>query len=127
MSFYDLPIEEQNEARKRIQMIIGKKEDAIHEGMSRDQRIKARFDYDKMFEKMAKVYVKHGERALAMQYTDTGAIKKGTTPNGKQWVLCGNCGWSERSRYCGSLYIEGMGTIFTSGTLAKAFEYILEN
>lgn len=124
MKFYELPVEERIEISERIRGIIGKKEDCIREGMSNSERIKARFDYDKQFEKLANVYVKHGEKALAAHFTDYGSYKVGVTASGKKWILDGNNGYTERSRYCGTLTIEGEGTIFTSGTLSRAFEYI---
>ena len=125
MRFYDMPVEEQVKGRQMIRNIIGNKEDWVKPDMSLSKKIKARADYDKLFDKLAKVYAEHGDKALAMQYTSNGAFKEGTTPNGKRWVLEMNSGWTERSRHCGTLTIEGEGTIFTSGTIAKAFEYIL--
>ena len=125
MRFYDMAIEEQVKGRQMIRNIIGNKEDWVKPDMSLSKKIKARADYDKLFDKLAKVYAEHGDKALAMEYTSNGAFKEGTTPNGKKWVLEMNSGWTERSRHCGTLTIEGEGTIFTSGTIAKAFEYIL--
>lgn len=128
MTFYQLPVEEQTRVREMIQKIIGRKEDQITEDMSRDTRIKVRFAYDKLFEKLAKVWANYGDKALALNYTDKGAVKEGVTPNGKKWVFyMNNFGWTDRSHHCGSLYIEGMGCLFTSGTMARAFERILEN
>ena len=127
MTIYDLKNEERIELTKKIRGIIGNKDSWVHEGMDTSQRIKARFDYDKLFEKLSKVWLQYGDKALAMNYTDLGSRKKGITPNGKTWILDMNCGWTERSRHCGTLYIEGEGTIFTSGTIAKAFEYIFNN
>lgn len=124
MKFYELPVEERAEITKRIQAIIGKKDDCIREGMSNSQKIKARFDYDKQFEKLADVYVRHGGKALAANFTDYGSYKIGATASGKKWILYSNNGYTERSRYCGTLAIDGEGTIFTSGTLSRAFEYI---
>lgn len=51
----------------------------------------------------------------------------GVTKNGKRFEWYGNNGFCERSRYCGSLWIEGIGTVFTSGTIAKAVEYVINN
>ena len=125
MRFYDMTLEEQNKGRQMIENIIGSQGDWIKPDMDCSKRIKARASYDKLFDKLAKVYAEHGDKALAMEYTSNGAFKEGTTPNGKKWVLVMNSGWTERSRHCGTLTIEGEGTIFTSGTIAKAFEYIL--
>lgn len=126
MTLYDLDIEKRLEITGRIQMIIGKKEDWITPNMDTGDRIKARMDYDKLFEKLAKIWVKYGDKALAMAFTDHGGYKVGVTPNGKKWTLDMNGGWTTRSRHCGTLRIDGE-CIYTSGTLAKAFEYILEN
>jgi hypothetical protein len=124
MTFAELTREERQEITQRIQAIIGKKEESIREGMSISERVKARSDYDKQFDKLAKIYVQYGAEALACNFEDCGAFKKGVTTQGKKWSLEMNGGYTQRSRYCGSLYIEGEGMIFTSGTLAKAFEYI---
>lgn len=127
MTIYDLPKEERMRVTEMIRKIIGKREDSIKEGMSNSERIKARFEYDKLFEKLAKVWVNHGDRALAMNYTWYGSYGEGVTPNGKKWIFeMNNFGWTQRCHHCGSLYIEGEGTVFTSGTLARAFERILE-
>ena len=125
MGFYDMTIEEQNRGRQMIANIIGKKNDWVKPDMNLEKRIAARAEYDRLFDKLAKIYAKYGDKALAMQYTDKGGHKEGTTPNGKRWQLVMNWGMTARSRHCGTLYIEGEGIIFTSGTIAKAFEYIL--
>lgn len=127
MTFSELTVEERINLNKKIEIIIGTKESWVHEGMDTSQRIEARFAYDKLKEKLQKVFLKYGDKALAMNFMDYGGYKKGITPGGKRWVLDMNSGWTARSRHCGSLYIEGQGNIFTSGTLAKAFEYIMNN
>lgn len=127
MTIYDLPNEQRIEITKKICNIIGEQNSWITDNMSLSQRIEARENWRKLFEKLAKVWVKYGDKALAMNYTDKGSLKIGTTPSGKKWALEMNNGWTMRSRHCGALYIEGEGTVFTSGTLARAFERILEN
>lgn len=120
--------EERAELRKKIENIIGRKEDCVNDNMDRSDRITARTNYDKLYEKLTKIWLEHGDRALAMNYTNKGTWVEGTTPDGKKWVFSLNSfGWTQRCHHCGSLYIEGQGTIFTSGTLARAFERILEN
>ena len=126
MTFAELPREERTEIRERIEAIIGKKDDCVKDGMDISQRIKARSQYDKTFERMAKVYIKHGAKALSLHFKDEGWRKSGVTPNGKKWALEMNNGMTDRSRYCGTLWIDGEA-IFTSGTLDKSFEYILNN
>lgn len=50
----------------------------------------------------------------------------GTTPNGKRFVIYINNGWTERSRYCYTLMING-DCLFTSGTFHKAYSYLMKN
>lgn len=126
MKFYEMDAENRAKVTKMIQVIIGTKEDAVKGIESLSERINRRGQYNKQFDKLVKVYEKSGEKALAMNYMDCGAIKKGTTPNGNNWVLEMNNGYTARSRYCGTLYINNK-CIYTSGTVAKAFEYILNN
>ncbi len=127
MTIYDLPNEERIRITRMIEKIIGTKKDAVNDKMSRSERITAYANYDKLFDKLAKVWVEHGDKALAMNYTWRGSRGEGVTPNGKKWIFDMNSfGWTQRAHHCGSLYIEGEGTIFTSGTLARAFERILE-
>ena len=128
MTFAELSLEERIRVTEMIQKIIGKKEDVIKDGMSTSDRIKAREAYSKLFDKLTKVWMKGGDKALSLTYTWEGSYGYGVTPNGKKWVFNMNSfGWTQRSHHCGSLSIEGQGTIFTSGTLARAFERILEN
>lgn len=128
MTFAELTIEERVKVTEMIQKIIGKKEDATTEKMTRSDRIKARENYNKLFDKLTKVWMNGGDRALALTYTWTGSSCHGVTPEGKNWVFVMNSfGWTQRSHHCGSLYIEGIGNIFTSGTIARAFERILKN
>lgn len=63
-----------------------------------------------------------------IEFTKCGsAWKQGFTKAGKKFVLEGNCGMTMRSRKCFTLTIEGIGCVFTSGTLEAAVEYILNN
>lgn len=120
-------VEERIEMRKRVEAIIGTEEQAKATARDLSERIQKGFQYKKQFEKLAKVFWEHGDKALAMVYTQQGRRFKGVTASGKRWTLDGNCGWTERSRYCGTLYIEGEGVIFTSGRLDRVFDYILNN
>lgn len=126
MTFAELPYEERQMVTERIRGIIGTKEECIRDGMDLAERIKARKKYDDTFQRLAKIYITHGIKALSMAYTNEGWRKWGMTPNGKKWVLEMNNGLEERSRYCGTLWIDGE-MIFTSGRIEKAFEYILNN
>lgn len=127
MTFWELDMDTRMEVTRRIQVIIGKKEEWVKEDMDRSQRINARFEYDKLFEKMAKIWMKYGDKALATQFKQEGRWAEGITASGKFWRLIPNSfGYTSRSRHCGTLVIDGE-TIFTSGTIAKAFEYILNS
>ena len=44
----------------------------------------------------------------------------GKTPNGKSFMIYGNCGWTDRSRHCFTLNIDGQ-TIFTSGEFWRCY------
>lgn len=114
---------------ERIDAMIGSYIDfnqSIKE-MDLSNKITARDKYNKLREKLFKIAEKNGEKALTLTMIQNGNTASGITANGKKFVWTINYGYSIRSRYCGSLYIEGIGTVFTSGTVAKAFEYILNN
>lgn len=49
----------------------------------------------------------------------------GTTPNGKRFVVYINNGWTDRSRHCYTLRINGE-TLFTSGTFQIAYATIIK-
>lgn len=119
--------EERMEVKSRIEKIIGTKEQAKSTARNLSERIQMGSAWEKQYEKLAKVFLEKGEKALSMNFTQHGRTCEGVTASGKKWILYGNCGWTERSRYCGTLYIEGIGTVFTSGRLDKCFDYILNN
>ncbi|MCQ2270997.1 MAG: hypothetical protein MJZ52_07215 [Bacteroidales bacterium] len=50
----------------------------------------------------------------------------GTTPNGKRFVVYINNGWTDRSRYCYTLRINGT-TLFTSGTFQTAYAMVVKS
>jgi hypothetical protein len=50
----------------------------------------------------------------------------GITPGGKRFLIYGNNGFTERSRHCFTLYIDGE-TIFTSGEFWRAYGIIRNN
>lgn len=121
--------EERIAINDRIDAMIGTREDLKKsiENMDLSDKITARDKYNKLREKLFKIAEKNGEKALVLTLVQDGNSATGVTANGKKFIWYANNGYSIRSRYCGSLYIEGVGTIFTSGTVAKAFEYILNN
>ena len=119
--------EQRKDIRERIEKIIGKREWEKERATSLEERINNVQRWDQAYAKLEKVFIEHGEKALAMHFVQKGHSFEGVTANGKKWMLEGNNGWTERSRYCGTLWIEGTGTVFTSGRLDKVFDYILNN
>jgi hypothetical protein len=111
----------------RIIKIIGTQEQAKETAQDLTERVQKATAWRKEYERLSKVFLEHDEKALAMNFVQKGRSFEGVTAGGKKWFLDANHGWTQRSRYCGTLYIEGIGTIFTSGRLDKAFEYILNN
>lgn len=124
-----MTFEERVAINERIDAMIGSRND-LNESikyMDLSNKISARDKYNKLREKLFKIAEKNGEKALTLTMIQDGNTASGVTAQGKKFVWTINFGYSIRSRYCGSLYIEGIGTVFTSGTVAKAFEYILNN
>lgn len=114
---------------ERIDAMIGTREFVrkVSENMRLSEKIDYRGRYEKMREKLFKIAEKGGEKALTMTIVDRGRSSTGLTAKGKKYHYEGNNGMTERSRYCGSLWVEGEGIVFTSGTIAKVFEYIINN
>lgn len=117
--------EQRKEVRERVEKIIGKKELAVIGAADLTEKITKAQQWQKAYEQLAKVFLEHGEKALALNFMSYGRSSEGVTSSGKKWIFTGNNGFTDRSRYCGDLYIEGDGTVFTSGRLDKVFEYIL--
>lgn len=114
---------------RRIDKIIGSRDEQRSriKNMSLEDKISDNNEYSKMREKLLKIGEKYGEEALALTMIKCGNICHGVTAKGKRFVWIGNNGLEKRSLYCGLLDIEGIGTIFTSGTIAKAIEYVIKN
>ena len=119
--------EQRREVTERVFKIIGTAEQNTCCIKDLTERVQARARWQKEYEALAKVFLEHGAEALSMNCYQRGRDFEGVTVNGKKWTLDMNHGWTERSRYCGALWIEGEGTIFTSGRLDKVFDYILNN
>lgn len=122
-----MTIEQRVEMRKRIEKIIGTREFERDRATNPAERSENLMRWDRAYEKLQKVFIEHGEKALAMHFIQKGCDFEGVTANGKKWMLERNNGFTNRSRYCGTLWIEGTGTVFTSGRLDKVFDYILNN
>ena len=121
--------EERVEIENRIDKMVGSREQqrARVQSMNLEDRINSNNRYEKMRTNLFKIAEKEGLEALSLTLINCGRTNEGVTASGKKFVWTGNNGMAERSRYCGDLYIEGIGTVFTSGTIAKAVEYILHN
>ena len=102
------------EARRRIEAILGER--------SSLGTFQGRMRWDRQYEQLMKLAEKEGLEILSLVLVDGHGI----TASGKQAVWIANTGMTERSRYCGTLIIEGK-TIFTSGTLIRAFKHLAEN
>lgn len=124
-----MTMDERIAINSRIDAMIGSRDELNKsiETMSLSDKITARDKYNKLREKLFKIAEQKGEKALTLTLIQEGNTASGVTAAGKKFVWAINDGYSIRSRYCGSLYIDGIGTVFTSGTVAKAFEYILNN
>lgn len=118
-------LEQRKEVGERVRKIIGTRDQAVAYATDLSDKIKRASNYQKEFELLSKVFFEHGEKALAMHYVQRGQDFEGVTASGKKWLLERNNGWTERSRHCGSLWIEGEGMVFTSGRIDKVFDYIL--
>ena len=90
------------------------------------ERISCNAQYDKMRSKLFAIIEVNGFDYLVGVTIMRGNNTRGFTKTGRKYTWEGNCGITAKSRYCGSLWIEGIGTVFTSGTLVKAVEYILK-
>ena len=124
-----MTLEERREANKLIDKMLGSREQQreITSNMTLENRIRSNSEYQKMREKLMKIAEKEGIENLNLVIITCGRSGHGVTKSGKKFVWEGNNGYTMRSRYCGSLYIEGIGTVFTSGTIAKVAEYIINN
>lgn len=124
-----MTLEERIEINHRIDKMVGTAEQQaeLTKSMSLEDRIRSNMEYRKTRERLFKIAEKHGMEALTTTLLQCGRTCEGVTASGKKVIWEGNNGWAERSRYCGSLWIEGIGTVFTSGTIAKAVEYLINN
>lgn len=124
-----MTFEERVEINQRIDKMVGSREQQRIrvKDMTLEDRITSNQEYNKMRERLFKIAEKEGSEALSLVFIGCGKWQEGVTVSGKKFVWDGNNGSTKRSRYCGSLWIEGVGTVFTSGTIAKAVEYILNH
>lgn len=79
-----------------------------------DEEIKA------MQEQMIAEWLKDG-----IQITEFyGGGFGGYTPEGRKFSIGANSGMTSRSDHCFTLYIQGLGTIFTSGTISSVYRSV---
>lgn len=96
-------------------------------GEKNEENAEQRRAYEKARTELWSLVKKYGEDVLnGSAMLVMGRSAEGYTPSGKRVVWYGNCGMTNRSRYCGTLIIDGK-TIFTSGKIGKCFEYIYNN
>ena len=121
--------EERKEVLERIYAMIGTpdQQKEMVKNFNLQERINSNGNYSKTKERLLKIAEKEGVKALCSVVIMAGRYCTGLTANNKKYIWEGNMGYTERSRYCGSLYIEGIGTVFTSGRIEKAVEYLLKN
>ena len=120
---------ERKEALERIYSMIGTPEQQRQfvSNFNLQERIKSTSNYNKTKEKLLEIAEKEGVKALSKVVIMAGRYCTGLTANNKKYIWEGNSGYTERSIYCGSLYIEGIGIVFTSGRIEKAVEYLITN
>ena len=96
------------------------KVEAYHKELEEEADLKAKEELRKKeFEAEQKEWAKDGI-TLERRY-------HGITPNGKRFSIEGNSGWTNRSRHCFTLYLEGQGVVFTSGEFWRAYGVIKNN
>lgn len=76
-----------------------------------------RAEEEKMLKKIAKEQLKNKASTIGYIQYKNGDVK-GITPEGKRWKGEHNWyGYTDRTLHCYTLRIEGLGVLFTSGTL----------
>ena len=86
-----------------------------------------RIEEEKMLKKIAKQQLK--DKASTIGYINLGnGDIKGITPEGKNWY--GDHNWygnTDRTLHCYTLRIEGLGVLFTSGTLERVLTTVAQH
>ena len=124
--FYKMTAEEREQINSKIYSMIGTQHDAMSEYKGMSERMMASKTWKKEYEALVKIAEKYGIEKL----TETVILKcneaSGKTASGKKYYYVMNNGMEIRSRYCGTLYIDGKCK-FTSGRIGKVIEYIINN
>lgn len=104
---------------------------AYHEKQSKKYREMlpevARIEEEKMLKKIAKQQLKDKASTIGYIQYKNGDIK-GITPEGKNWY--GEHNWyghTDRTLHCYTLRIEGLGILFTSGTLERVLMTVAQH
>ena len=87
----------------------------------------ARIEEEKMLKKIAKQQLKDKASTIGYIQIRNGDIK-GITPEGKSWY--GEHNWyghTDRTLHCYTLRIEGLGVLFTSGTLDRVLMTVAQH
>ena len=86
-----------------------------------------RVEEEKMLKKIAKQQLK--DKASTIGYIELGnGDIKGITPEGKNWY--GDHNWygnTDRTLHCYTLRIDGLGVLFTSGTLERVLTTVAQH
>ncbi|MBO5959458.1 MAG: hypothetical protein J6Q65_04995 [Lentisphaeria bacterium] len=107
--------EENRKWRKYYSGLIEKKEREIAEASKKVSEIASKEERIAMIEGMIEQMMKSGIQI------------NGYTTNGLRYGIEHNNGITDRSRHCFTMWIEGTGTVFTSGTIETVADYILHN
>ena len=115
--------EDMAKVNARIIEIIGER--PVTSRMATPEEMNAKRQWDKAHDDLLKLADEYGtEIIMGETLVIFGSSRaEGYTPKGKKVEWYRNNGYTRRSLYCGRLDIGGE-TIFTSGTIAKCFEYI---
>lgn len=115
--------EDMAKVNARITEIIGERPRT--DRMATPEQMNEKRQWDKARDDLWKLVEEYGIEVItgeAMVFYGSSRAE-GYTPKGKRAEWYRNHGYTRRSLYCGRLNIDGE-TIFTSGTVAKCFEYI---
>lgn len=102
---------------KKLEELAGKVEEVKAQEEAEEELKRKAEAYKKEFEEEVKEWAKDGITLLGRYY--------GNTPKGKRFYIHGNWGWTDRSRHCVTLIIDG-DCIFTSGEFWRAYAYIMK-
>lgn len=124
-----MTFEERNKANTIIDGLVGTWEEHRKSvsGLAVEERIKRTNNFRKIRDSILKIAEKEGIDSLYCATVMRGGVAHGVTKSGKKYAWVQNKGFTESSRYCGTLYIEGIGTVFTRGKIDKIISYIINN